>query len=193
MVFNLFKRKEVPEELPDLATDTLVKNSEIKKDEKIVNKYLKEKEAPTLYKKEVSEVTPQKNKEVSEAINEESEEPEESFFNKLQEDINTEISNLNKLESWYNNKFLPQDIVTEMRNHWEKQKSSDPISFIGRNFREKIKQRTAKLQELEREWQSTYFQLVEKEEELRKEEHELKKLLAEFVDLCRARKKKRKK
>ena len=175
MVFNLFKRKEVPEELPDLATDTFTKSSEIEKDKQIVNQYLQEKEP--VPQKEVSRVE---------------EEKEDSFFDKLQEDINTEISNLNKLESWYNNKFLPQDIVTEMRNHWEKQKSSDPISVIGRNFREKIKERTSKLQELEREWQSTYFQLVEKEEELRKEEHELKKLLAEFVDLCKARKKKRK-
>ncbi len=178
MVFNLFKRKEVPEKLPDLATDTLAKNSEMEKDNQIVNQYLQEKEAPPSQEKEVSAVE---------------EKPEDSFFDKLQEDINNEISNLNKLENWYNNKFLPQDIVTDMRNHWEKQKSSDPISIIGRNFREKIKERTSKLQGLEREWQSTYFQLVEKEEELRKEEHELKKLLAEFVDLCKARKKKRKK
>lgn len=174
MVFNLFRRKEVPEELPDLATDKLEKKSEIEKDKEIVSNYLKEKE-----KTETSEII--------------EEEQEESFFNKLQEDISTEISNLNKLESWYNNKFLPQDVVSDMRSYWENQKSASAESILGRNFREKIKEKTEKLQEIEREWQLVYFQLIEKEEELRKEEHELKKILAEFVDLCKARKKKKKK
>lgn len=175
MVFKLFKRKEAPEELPDLATDTIEKRTQIEKDKEAINSYLKEQE-------------PQEKADTSKVIQESS---QEGFFNKLQEDISVEISNLNKLENWYNNKFLPQDVVTDMRNYWEKQKSSNPMSVIGRNFQEKIKEKTVKLQALEREWQAVYFQLVEKEEELRKEEHELKKVLAEFVDLCKARKKKK--
>jgi len=171
MVFNLFRRKDIPEELPDLATEKIEKNTEIEKDKQLVNRYLKEE------KPEESRI---------------SEEIEDGFFNKLQEDINNEISNLNQLENWYNNKFLPQDIVSDMRNYWEKQKSGSVIKVIGRNFKEKITEKTEKLQQLEREWQATYFQLIEKEEEIRKEEQDLKKVLAEFVDLCKSRKKKRK-
>lgn len=170
MVFNLFKKKDIPEELPDLATEKIGKNKEIEKDKQLVNKYLKEET-----KKDSVRV-----------------ETEDGFFNKLQEDINNEISNLNQLEKWYSNKFLPQDIVSDMRNYWEKQKSVSAISIMGRNFKEKITEKTEKLQQLEREWQATYFQLIEKEEEIRKEEQELKGILAEFVELCKSRKKKRK-
>jgi len=173
MVFNLFRKKEVPEELPDLATEKLGKNTELEKDKKLVNQYLKQKsEEP-------------KKPPISEEI-------EDSFFNKLQEDINNEIANLNQLENWYKNKFLPQDIVSNMRDYWEKQNSGSVIKVIGRNFKEKITEKTENLQQLEREWQEMYFQLIEKEEEIRKEERELKKVLSEFVELCKARKKKRK-
>jgi hypothetical protein len=175
MVFNLFKRKDIPEELPSLATEELKKNPEIEKYTQLVNKYLK-----------------QKNQEPEPKEPEISEDAEDGFFNKMQEDIHNEIANLNQLENWYKNKFLPQDVVSDMRNYWENQKSDSVIKVIGRNFKEKITEKTEKLQQLERDWQETYFQLIEKEEEIRKEEQELKKILSEFVELCKARKKKKK-
>jgi len=177
MGLKLFKRKEVPEELPDLATDKLEKTG-IDKDKEIVNSYLREKEAETV-------------KPATEKI--EKSEEENSFFNKLQGDLNNELTSLNKLENWYSNKFLPQDTVAEMKSYWEKQKEGSVIKIIGKNFKGKINEKTEKLQKLEKEWQGTYFQLIEKEEEIRKEEQELKKVLAEFVGLCKATKKRKRK
>jgi len=117
-------------------------------------------------------------------------EDEESFFSELQEDITKEIGNLNKLETWYNNKFLPRDVVTEMKNYWEKQKGNSIIKILGKNFQERISEKTANLQNLEKEWQNIYFDLIEKEEEIRDQERELKKLLAEFVEVCKRKTKK---
>ena len=44
------------------------------------------------------------------------------------------------------------------------------------------------MQELEKEWQERYFDLIEKEEEIRDVEKELKKILGEFVEVCKKRK-----
>ncbi len=176
MGLKLFKRREVPEELPDLATDKLEKTG-IEKDKEIVNSYLREKEA---------------EKAKPETPAEKAVETENSFFNRLQGDLNNELTSLNKLEKWYSSKFLPQDAVEGMKGYWEKQKESSVIKIIGKDFKEKINEKTEKLQKLEKEWQGTYFQMLEKEEEIRKEEQELKKVLAEFVGLCKSTKKKRK-
>jgi hypothetical protein len=168
MELKLFKRKEVPEELPDLATDTLGKiNSKgIEKDQEIISSYLKEKEDKNTWPK-----------------NEKSQTIENGFFNKVQGDINKEIADINKLESWYNNKFLPQDNVSNMKKYWEKHKKDSIMNAVGGKFKEQIREKAANLQKIEKEWQDTYFQLIEKEEEMRKEEQELKKILAEFVDM----------
>jgi hypothetical protein len=173
MGLKLFKRKDIPEELPDLATDMLgnAENKEMKKDQEIVSTYLKEKESsPIKSKKENSDVI------------------KDSFFNKLQGDINSEITDLNKLEEWYNTKFLPRDAVSDMKKYWEKQKKGSIVSIVGGKFKEEISEKTTNLQKIEKEWQDIYFQLIEKEEEMRNEERELKKILAEFVAVCKKRK-----
>jgi hypothetical protein len=48
----------------------------------------------------------------------------------------------------------------------------------------------AALQGLEKEWQDIYFDLIEKEEEIKDKEKELKKMLKEFIELCKKRKRK---
>ncbi|MEM0465953.1 MAG: hypothetical protein QXW97_04625 [Candidatus Pacearchaeota archaeon] len=113
----------------------------------------------------------------------------EGFFVELENNINKEINDLNKLESWYKNKFLPRDVVSEMRRHWESKKNISVINILGKNFKERINEKTLKLQQLEREWQNIYFDLIEKEEEIRKYERELKKMLAEFLELCKMKNK----
>jgi len=176
---KLFKRK-VPKELPDLAADEIEKSLEApKKDNEIVSNFLKREETPL---KPIPAP-------ISTASNLPSE--DDGFFSQLQENITKEITDLDKLEKWYNHQFLPQDIVSGMKNYWDDQKST-VNHVLGRNFKEKISEKIANLQKLEKEWQGTYFDLVEKEEKIRDEERELKKVLAEFVDICKKRSKTRK-
>lgn len=209
--FNLFK-KDVPDELPDLATDEIEKkletkelkeskeqeSEELKESKEIVKDYLTQEEKSEKIKKVEKKLEEVKEKPIEKEIEKvrkllpkNTENTEESFFNKLQEDINKEATNLNKLESWYNNKFLPQDIVSEMRNYWERQKAGSVVKVIGRNFKDRVTEKTNKLQQLEKEWQNIYFDLIEKEEEMREQERELKSVLAEFVELCKKRTKRK--
>jgi len=118
---------------------------------------------------------------------------EESFFKDLEADINKEMKNLDKLENWHRNKFLPTDVVADMKDYWAGQKQGSFARLIGRNFKERIYERTVRLQQLEKDWQNIYFDLVEKEEDIRNEEKELKKLLSEFVKLAKSKTKKKKK
>ena len=210
--FNLFK-KNAPDELPDLATDEIEKKSETKKlkeneeqeseelkeSKEIIKDYLTQEEKSEKIKKvekkleEVKEGTKKEIEKIKKLLPKNTEHIEESFFNKLQEDINKEATNLNKLERWYNNKFLSQDIVSSMRDYWEKQKVNPFIKVIGRNFKDRVTEKTNKLQQLEKEWQNIYFDLIEKEEEMREQERELKSVLADFVELCKKRTKRKEK
>ena len=110
------------------------------------------------------------------------------FFDNFIEDINGEIKDLGKLEDWYNNKFLPQDVVSNMRTYWEGNKEDILIQSFGKEYKEKINAKIKILQELEMDWREIYFKLVKKEEEMKKEERVLKETLSEFVDLCKRRK-----
>ncbi len=112
-----------------------------------------------------------------------------SFFDELQKNISEEIADPDKIGDWYENKFASKDILAEMRNYWERKKINSMMQVLGKNFKERINEKTGKLQDLEKEWQEIYFQLIEKEEEIREEEAELKEDLSEFVELCRKRKK----
>lgn len=111
----------------------------------------------------------------------------DSFFINLQENLNKEMDSLNKLEEWYNNKLLPEDTLSEMKNYWEKQKSNSMIQILGKDFQDKITKKIILLQELEKSWQDTYFNLMEKEEKIKEQEKELKKMLAEFIGFCKKR------
>lgn len=194
-LFGLFNKKKIPEELPDLATDEIEKKIDInlEKDQEEISNHLieesnsKNKEKKDLGKREVI-------KSVEETLEDESlsrevsEVEQRSFFNDLQKNLDKELGNLDKLESWYDKKFLTQDIVSDMRNYWENQKTNSVLQILGKNFKERINLKTTKLQELEREWQNIYFDLIEKEEEIKDEEKELKKLLAELVEICKKKK-----
>jgi len=177
---GLFKKKQVPDELPDLAIEEIKKAGKESKENEEVKDYLKEE----LEKEKIEEA---KQESGLKTKKEEKERIEEGFFDKLQGDINKELTNLGKLEDWYNNKFLPQDIVSGMRSYWEKQKAPSIIKILGKNFKEEVAEKTSKLQQLEKEWQDVYFELIEKEEEIREQERELKSILAKFVELCKKR------
>ena len=221
MVFwGIKKKKNIPDELPDLISDDIEKNS------KEVNSFLKEEEKKTEdkpvkedkkeervveekkeedKKQEVQENTRSSKEIISRLIKnikededkrvEESENEkkfavrDKSFFDELQQNLNEEISDLSELENWYEKKFLPRDILSDMRSYWEKQKTESILDLLGKNFQEKIASKISKLQELEKDWQSTYFELIEKEEEIKNHEAELKDFLKEFVQICKNKKK----
>jgi hypothetical protein len=193
-VLKIFKKTKVPDELPDLVTDEIekkiieeaprstVQETSIKENTKEdENKEIKIEETG-----EIIESAPKENKEPEKKV-------EKSFFLDLQKNINHEINDLNDLEKWYNSKFLSRDVVSDMKNYWEKQKSGSIIKVLGKNFQERISEKTKKLQELEKDWQNIYFDLIEKEEEIREEEAQLKKMLSEFVGFCRIKEKELKK
>ncbi|MBR9705040.1 hypothetical protein GOV12_06525 [Candidatus Pacearchaeota archaeon] len=205
-LFNFLKKKKVPDELPQLVSDEIENDKILKEsddksnnvettldsDEPIEN--VKVYENPIVEPNISSNISRNnrivnRDKITNRKIDNSKREIEDSYFNELGNDLNKEIEDLNKLENWYKNKFLPRDIVSDMRKHWEGKKNSSVINVLGRNFKDRINERTSKLQDLEREWQDIYFDLIEKEEEIREQEKELKKMLSEFVEICKRKKK----
>jgi len=201
-ILDIFKREDIPEELPDLALDRIeirpvsigLENAPKEKEVVPVLTLQKEEDNVSKEMKEVQEikkiVVKEESKEEKPAVSVEEEElNQKSFFSSLQEDLSKELEDVDKLENWYENKFLPQDIVSNMRQYWENQKTNSVLKVFGKNFKERINETTKGLQLLEKEWQNLYFDLIEKEEEIKDREEELKKLLSEFVEVCKRKKK----
>jgi len=199
---GFLKRKHVPDELPDLAVEGTMRGQREQKP--ILGRQIPSSEVPLReqnlippLKKEVAGEhylefpnTPSPpSKDLLSAFPEltSSEMSSSSFFNQVLEDINGEVSDLGKLEDWYKNKFLPQDVVSNMRSYWEENKAGMIIKSFGSEYKQKINEKIKKLQALEEDWRTIYFQLIKKEEDMKREERELKETLSEFVDLCRRR------
>lgn len=112
---------------------------------------------------------------------------EKSFFGNLQNNLNEEINDFTQFEEWYKDKFEKRDVIKDMKEYWEGQKTESIIKILGKSFQEKISVKISKLQELEKNWQKIYFDLIGKEEEIKEQELELKDLLSEFVKLCKTK------
>jgi len=56
-----------------------------------------------------------------------------------------EIHDLNKLEKWYNNKFLPEDVISDMRKYWESKKADSIIKVLGKSYQEEISHKILEL------------------------------------------------
>jgi len=187
----LSKKRDVPKELPSLAIDEITKES---KKEDAENKFKplpkktghsseehKDKpeftELPNSVKEEIEQI---KNTKFSSA------ESEKGYFKEILKSVSGEIEDLNKLDMWYKNKFLPGDIVSQMREYWEKQQPDILLNAISNDLKIDLLEKTNKLDQLEKEWQEIYFKLLSKEEEIRKEEKELKDSLSEFMNVFKA-------
>jgi hypothetical protein len=112
-------------------------------------------------------------------------EVDKSFFDDILKGISEDIKDLKKLEDWYYKRLESKDVVHDMKDYWETQKPGVIMQVVARSFKEKIDERIKKLHDLEKDWQQKYFLLIEKEEEIRKEEKELKKVLCEFLEACK--------
>jgi hypothetical protein len=208
---GFLKRDKAPNELPDLAIGSSLQdnqNQRIRKEtidvdsqkpiyQKLPNQIIPEQPRVHMEHKQIagedylefSAVHGGESEEIKKKIDETIINPvdHKSFFDNILNDINGEIRDLGKLEDWYEKKFLPQDVVSNMRSYWEDNKADIIIKSFGSEYKQKINDRIKHLQELEADWREIYFKLIKKEEDMKKEEKMLKEILSEFVELCKRR------
>jgi hypothetical protein len=172
---NLFGRKNIPDELPSLAVEGLSKslNQEMEKYKPLPKLPMR----PNLPSVNQPAEAP---KTASIQVDE-----EQGYFKQLVKSVTEETGDLEKLDSWYKNKFLPGDMVFQMREYWEKQQPDLLLKNISGDLKNRLMEKTEYLHKLEKDWQEIYFHLLSKEEEIRKEEKALKESLSEFVELFR--------
>lgn len=185
------KRKKVPDELPELIIDRLEESKKPEeKLQKIENKTEKKSQSENfekpIEKREIFSANMESEMKFLENQNSKIEN-DKAFFTKLLNDINNELNNGKTIEEWYKNEFLPKDIVNEMKDYWGSQKKDIILKSIGKNFKEKIENKIEQLKIMESEWQNIYFELIKKEEAIKKEENELKKIISDFVEMCNRR------
>ena len=70
-----------------------------------------------------------------------------------------------------------------MKEYWENQKDEFITETVEKEFKSRINERMVHLQKLEAEWQKIYIDLIKKEEEMKKEEIHIKKVIKEFSDV----------
>jgi hypothetical protein len=202
---KLFKKNTAPDELPDLAIDELKKD--LKKDfsEKEEPKTEEKKEDISKPKEEEKkedapkDETPKENEDEKEEKTEETPvdnnkkqdvKPtedkvnlEKSFFNPLLKELKDENFDPSKINSWYQKRFSEKGAIEEMKEYWEKQKDEFITEAVEKEFRSRINEKMDALQKLEAEWQEIYINLIQKEEEMKKEEKNIKKTIKDFADV----------
>lgn len=185
------KKRKIPSELPDLIVDKL---EELKKLDRGRNlsetefdiKPIIERIEKPIEEERIEKVfyAPIQTPPVEPLPEKISIEDEKAFFTRLLNDINNELDDGKNIEEWYKNEFFPKDIVTEMKNYWGNQKKELIFKSLGKSFKERIETKIKELKKMEEEWQNIYLNLIKKEENIRKEEEELKKIISEFVGMC---------
>lgn len=183
----LFKRnkKEAPQELPDLTFAEQDAGSTGITVEKVQRAFPSQpiSKPKILYADVKAEESPE---------DEQIEEGETGFFKEIMGSLVKDTKNIEKIESFYNNRFMTEDIVSQMRNYWENKKPELLMKNVGKNLKDKIAVKTEELHKLEHEWQDIYFALLSKEDQIRSEEKELKEDINEFMTVCKKAYKKKK-
>ena len=206
---KMFKKTSAPDELPDLAIDELKKDlnkdfsgkeevktgdkkesvpekkEEVKKEEvkeeapkaETPKEEVKKEDAP---KAETQETPPESTSEKKE---EEKVNLEKSFFNPMLTEFKRENFDPSKINSWYQKRFSEKGVIDEMKEYWENQKDEFITETVEKEFKSRINERMVHLQKLEAEWQKIYIDLIKKEEEMKKEEIHIKKVIKEFSDV----------
>ena len=203
---KIFKKTSAPDELPDLAIDELKKD--LKKDfsEKEASKAEEKKEE--ISKPEVKKSEEESNNEPPAESGEDTEEEkteeapsetdnsksevrtsgekvnlEKSFFNPLLTELKKDNFDPTKINSWYQKRFAEKGAIEEMKEYWEKQKDEFITEAVEKEFRARINERMNALQKLEAEWQEIYIDLIKKEEDMKKEEKNIKKIINDFSEV----------
>ncbi len=110
---------------------------------------------------------------------------EKSFFNPLINELKKENFDPAKINAWYQKRFSDKSAIEEMKEYWEKQKNEFITETVEKEFKARINERMHHLQKLELEWQEIYVKLVEKEEEMKKEEKSIKKIIKDFSEVVK--------
>jgi hypothetical protein len=210
---KIFKKTNVPDELPDLAIDELKKDlkkdysekeekkEEVKPEGETKKEEIKEEENPRKEEIKREEDNSESNEKSPEEISEPKEKEEienqknkeksidnkanfeKSFFNPLLDELKKENFDPAKINSWYQQRFSDKGAIDEMKEYWEKQKDEFITETIEKEFKERINERMNNLQKLEAEWQEIYINLIQKEEEMKKEEKNIKKIIKDFSEV----------
>jgi hypothetical protein len=114
-----------------------------------------------------------------------------TYFSDLLKTVAKETELLENDEEYYKKRInlygeniLTKDLIVSMKENWRKQRSNIIFTHEERKLKDDILGKIARLQSMEEEWQTHHLRLIEKEENLRKEEEELKTILRKFRELC---------
>ncbi|MGY4884311.1 MAG: hypothetical protein ACP5NZ_01905 [Nanobdellota archaeon] len=173
---NLENKKEEKEEIKHVEEEKVEEPP--KEETPIPEEKIKEEEKTeeTFVEPSVREIEKPKVKE--ENIN-----VEKSFFSPLLAELRKENFDPSKINEWYQKKFSEKGAIEEMKEYWEKQKNTFITETIEKEFKQRISEKMNHLQMLESEWQEIYINLIKKEEEMKKEEKNIKKIIKDFSQL----------
>jgi hypothetical protein len=204
MMGFLFKKKDVPSELPDLISDEFT--GQLKKELDSIKEFSESRESaqskfansqPSTPKTSSITSKPSVKSLSADLGSSQSSEfsaikkfpsldgDEPSYFKELIKGVMDESGSgdLKKLDSWCKNKSGSGDIVGQMKSYWDKQAPEKILSTFGGETKERLLAQVEKLHGLEKDWQASYLTLMECEEKIREEEKQLKEALAQFIDL----------
>jgi hypothetical protein len=199
-ISKLFKKESAPDELPDLAIDELkktlkkdfsekeeVKNEEKKEETQKPEEVKNEEKAPEQTEKEENneKIPPESIEEKKENKSEEKVNLDKSFFNPLIKELKKDNFDPSKIDGWYKQQFSEKSAIEGMKEYWEKQKNEFITESIEKEFKTKISERMVYLQKLESEWQEIYINIIKKEEEMKKEEKNIKDIIKEFSEVLK--------
>lgn len=191
------EKEDAKETIPGLKKEipALLEKIEEKQEEPSTSEEEKGEEI-TKEPEEVIEEKKQEDSEEKQEINEEEKEIknfkedekinlEKSFFNPLINELKKENFDPAKINAWYQKRFSDKSAIEEMKEYWEKQKNEFITETVEKEFKARINERMHHLQKLESEWQEIYIKLVEKEEEMKKEEKNIKKIIKDFSEVVK--------
>ncbi len=191
---GLFGKKEVPDELPSLAIDEVNKKVSAPEGSVLPQQFVQQPNsaimpvmpAPNYRPLPKQEAHPVKQEDLKSSLSQFNADDDKGYFKELIKSVTEDDNDVNNLESWYKNEFLPRDMVFQMREYWQKQQPEILMKNVSGELKQKLMMKTERLHTLEKEWQEIYFNLLSKEEDIRKEEKELKETLSEFMNLAKA-------
>jgi len=131
------------------------------------------------------EINEETDKKIKPAKEDENINLEKSFFNPLINELKKENFDPAKINAWYQKRFSDKSAIEEMKEYWEKQKNEFITETVEKEFKARINEKMHHLQKLELEWQDIYVKLVEKEEEMKKEEKSIKKIIKDFSEVIK--------
>lgn len=195
-ILKFGKKKKVPDRLPDLISEEIEKESmqelnNLLNDKKKINTSEKEDKVKrdAEVKKREAQFVEKLIKNIENTSNRKMGSKEgKSFFDELQEKIKNEFNNLEGFSSLSKGNLSSNNFVEDMKNYWIKEKNKSYFDELSGEIEKEVDKKIFEMKKLEKSWQEIYFELAEKEELIKKEEEELKKLLRKLSKIYKERK-----